>query len=83
MVIVQLHHTVPLNFFLAATVIRLLTFQLSQFRNNLIMHNIGGLSIRALTTSAIARLLITVRDSAFMHNSNKTIMDFRGNGNQV
>uniref|UniRef100_A0A915PUQ6 SRCR domain-containing protein n=1 Tax=Setaria digitata TaxID=48799 RepID=A0A915PUQ6_9BILA len=55
---------------------------LAQFRNNLLMDNIGGLQMTALTTSSIARLTVIVRECAFMHNSNATIFTFLGNGNQ-
>uniref|UniRef100_A0A0R3RII9 SRCR domain-containing protein n=1 Tax=Elaeophora elaphi TaxID=1147741 RepID=A0A0R3RII9_9BILA len=55
---------------------------LAQFRNNLLMDNIGGLWMTALTTSPIARLIVIIRECAFMHNSNGTILTFLGNGNQ-
>lgn len=58
-------------------------FQLAHFRNNLLMENIGGLWMTALTTSAVARLAVVIRDCALMHNSNGTILAFLGNGNQV
>ncbi|VDK79012.1 unnamed protein product, partial [Onchocerca ochengi] len=55
---------------------------LAQFRNNLLMDNIGGLWMTALTTSPIARLIVIIRECAFMHNLNGTILVFLGNGNQ-
>ncbi|MCP9262754.1 Scavenger receptor cysteine-rich domain protein [Dirofilaria immitis] len=55
---------------------------LAQFHNNLLMDNIGGLWMTALTTSPIARLIVTIRECAFMHNSYGTILAFLGNGNQ-
>ncbi|VDK89170.1 unnamed protein product [Litomosoides sigmodontis] len=55
---------------------------LAQFRNNLLINNIGGLWMTALTTSPIARLIVVIRDCAFMHNSNSTTLAFLGNGNQ-
>ncbi|EJW86371.1 hypothetical protein WUBG_02716 [Wuchereria bancrofti] len=54
----------------------------AQFRNNLLMDNIGGLGMTALTTSPIARLAVIIRECAFMHNSNGNILTFVGNGNQ-
>ncbi|CAG9540523.1 unnamed protein product, partial [Cercopithifilaria johnstoni] len=55
---------------------------LAQFRNNLLMDNIGGLWMTALTTSPIARLIVIIRECVFMHNSNGTTLAFLGNGNQ-
>ncbi|EJD75229.1 hypothetical protein LOAG_17579 [Loa loa] len=55
---------------------------LTQFRNNLLMDNIGGLWMTALTTSPMARLTVIIRECAFMHNLNGTILTFLGNGNQ-
>ncbi|VDM98808.1 unnamed protein product, partial [Thelazia callipaeda] len=55
---------------------------IAHLRNNLLMHNNGGLEMTALTTSPIARLTVVIRECAFMHNSNGAVLAFLGNGNQ-
>ncbi|VDN29100.1 unnamed protein product [Gongylonema pulchrum] len=55
---------------------------MAQFRNNLLMHNVGGLWLTALTANSVARLIVVIRECAFMHNSNGTVLAFLGSGNQ-
>uniref|UniRef100_A0A183ELI1 Beta_helix domain-containing protein n=1 Tax=Gongylonema pulchrum TaxID=637853 RepID=A0A183ELI1_9BILA len=53
-----------------------------QFRNSLLTHNMGGLWLTALTANSVARLIVVIRECAFMHNSNGTVLAFLGSGNQ-
>uniref|UniRef100_A0A0M3KE07 PKD domain-containing protein n=1 Tax=Anisakis simplex TaxID=6269 RepID=A0A0M3KE07_ANISI len=54
----------------------------AQLRSTSITHNIGGLLVTSETSSAVARLVIVIRDSALMHNSNSTTLALLGNNYQ-
>ncbi|KHN76830.1 hypothetical protein Tcan_11223 [Toxocara canis] len=51
----------------------------TQLRSTLITHNIGGLLITSETSSAVARLVVVIRDSALTHNCNSTTLALLGN----